>query len=89
MNRDDVYITISKCRYEELLRKELKCESLPTLNIRIELQTALNKFYYHCNDREFEGVFSKICYKYLTDMNNKLEEMKTLYNKIPWWKKII
>jgi hypothetical protein len=89
MDYNDVNITISKVRYEHLLKKEEKCNSLPKLYITIELQTALNKFYYHCDDREFDEHFSYICSKNLIVLNKKLEEIKKLCNKVPWWKKII
>jgi hypothetical protein len=86
---NDVNIIISKERYEELLKREEKCSNLPTLYIKVEYITTFNKFYYHCNDAEFDSVFSKICNKNLVILNTKLEEIKKLYNKIPWWKKII
>jgi len=88
MNKNDVHITINKCRYEELLKKEIECMNLPSLNIRVEFITPHNNFSYHCSDREFDNTFSKICQNQLVVLNNKLEEINTLYNKIPWWKKL-
>jgi hypothetical protein len=90
MDYNDEYITIKKDKYDALLlnRVELYNLKMSVPKFYVNIFFTRTGYVFNCNDVNLPEKVKEVCNYELKILNNTVEKLQELHNKLPWWKKI-